>query len=72
MGKKIDKIRFPDYFSDSGSLTEETSEEEKESENSPQCAACLAQKSEEQNGEEEYLEEEYPEEEELSRCDSSE
>ena len=62
VGKKIDKMRFPDRsFSDSGSSDssdEETSEEENESENSPQCALCLAHNSEEENSEEENSEEE--------------
>ena len=56
VGKKIDKIRFPDRsFSDSGSSDssdEEKSEEEDESENGL-CALCLAHNSEEENSEEE-------------------
>ena len=58
VGKKIDKMKFPDRsFSDSGSLDEEKSEEEDESENGV-CALCLAHNSEEENSEEENSEEE--------------
>ena len=67
--RKKEEEEYLEYL---GYLEENEEEEEKESENSPQCATCLAQKSEEQNGEEEASEEEYPEEEESSRCDSSE
>ena len=65
--RAIDRREFPDPDPSSGE-----EEEEEESENAPQCATCLAQKSEERNEEEEYSEEEYPEEEESSRYDSSE
>ena len=69
-GEKEDEVGHKVYTYNSEEEEEEypeEEEEEKESENSPQCAACLAQKSEEQNSEEEYSEEENSEEEESSR-----
>ena len=64
---KIRKVLSPDFFDSSSGEECESEDSPDESENSPQCALCLAQNAEEENSEEEN-----PEEEDSSRYDSSE